>query len=590
MTPLLLALLTGCKIGEPGEAPARRLTPTQYNNTVRDLLGHTTADDWPEPEELETEGMGAQGAWPWNFPADIAVNGFEGIAEGQIASAYLIEQYQAAASHFSAYALHAPHYWTCEGISSLEDDAATRCAQDSILRFTSRAYRRPMTDEEQTRLLAFHTANVSEWGVLDGTRLSVQGVLMTPQFLYRLESAVSRDRPEALSDFEMASRLSYFLWDSMPDPALFEAAAGGKLSSTRQIEAESERMLADDKAREAVVHFHRQWLGFDEVYTANADMDTYQPQYLPDAWDMIDQEEELFVEEIEEVWSSYLIGARAGMVLEAELFVEKTIFDGGGSLYWLMTDNHGYVTTISSEETGEEQSTDRIYGITDADRLSGEVVSVSMDDGNLSYELLLTPAVFPAEQRAGVLTQPAVLAGLSHPVHPAPILRGVFIQERMLCQIIGQPPDGAETAAPADSLDVESTNRDRTEQATSPAECTGCHSMINPLGFAFESFDSMGGWRDIDNDLPVDASGTLDITGEGFSSAAELAGHLAVSRELHDCYTLLWTRYALGQSDPNAATLTALQEGFYSGDGDITELLIDITTSDAFRYRSGGAQ
>lgn len=590
MTPLLLALLTGCTIGDPGEAPARRLTPTQYNNTIRDLLGHESLSDWPQTDELEAEGVGVQGAWPWNFPADIPVNGFEGIAEGQIASAYLIEQYQAAASHFSAYALHAPYYWTCEGISGLQSAAAEQCAQASIERFTTRAYRRPLTDDERSRLLAFHTANVTEWGVLDGTRLSVQGVLMTPQFLYRLEDTVSRDRPQELSDFEMASRLSFFLWDSMPDPALFEAAASGKLSSARQIEAETERMLADDKAREAVVHFHSQWLGFEDVYTANADMDTYQPQYLPEAWDMIDPDEELFVEDIEEVWSSYLIGARAGMVLEAELFVEKTIFDGGGSLYWLMTDNHGYVTTLVSEEIADEQGTDRIYGVTDADLLDGEVVSVSLEDGNLSYELQLTPAVFPAEQRAGVLTQPAVLAGLSHPVHPAPILRGVFIKERMLCQVIGQPPDGAETAAPADSMDVESTNRERTAQATSPDECTGCHSMINPLGFAFENFDSMGGWRESDNDLPVDASGTLDITGEGFSGAVELAGHLAASRELHDCYTLLWTRYALGQADPDAATLAALQEGFYSDDGDITELLIDITTSDAFRYRTGGAQ
>ena len=590
MSPLLLALLTGCKVNDPGEAPIRRLTPTQYNNTISDLLGYSEAD-WDDLNEEEEEDSRA---WPWRFPEDIEIHGFEGYAEGQVASAYLIEQYQVAATHFSQYVMEAPSFWACDPSSGSAAEQA-QCAQTSMVRFATRAYRRPLQADEQDRLVAFFQRNVSEWGTSDGIRLTAQGILMSPQFLYRLEGLESedrkRDRPEALSDFEVASRLSYFLYNSMPDGTLFEAAASGELSSTDGIQAQVERMLADDRTRASVVHFHSQWLDLDGVYTVSADMDTYLPKYIPDYEDYIDPDEVLLVEEIEEVWSSYLIGARAGMVKEAELFVERTVFDGGGTLRWLMTDNHGYITQINSddEELGGG-STASLYGVTEADVLPGEQISVSMDDGNLSYELTFKPVTYPADQRAGVLTMPAVLAGHSHPVHPAPILRGVFVKERMLCQVIGQPPDGAEASAPADSLDVESTNRERTDAATAPAECAGCHSSINPLGFAFENFDSMGGWRDTDNGFDVDASGTLDVTGERFSSAVELAGHLAASEQLHDCYTLQWARYAFGQSDPDQTTLADLQERFYSGEGDIQQLLIDITTSDAFRYRSGGAQ
>ncbi|MDG1479111.1 MAG: DUF1588 domain-containing protein [Myxococcota bacterium] len=583
MTPLLL-LLTGCKTTDPGEAPVRRLTPTQYNNTISDLLGYSEAD-WSRLSE-ETD---AEAVWPWPFPADIEVHGFEGNAEGQIASAALVEQYQAAASHFAGFVPDAPEFWTCEPDSGGETEQLA-CAQQSIIRFTTRAWRRPLQAAEQDRVHALLETSIQEWGVSDGITLTAQGVLMAPQFLYRVEGLDDEGDAAAssLSDFELASRMSYFIYNSMPDPELFEAAASGDLSKKKGVTEQAARMLSEDRSRASVVHFHSQWLGIDDVYTANADMDTYQPIYLPEAADLIDPDEELFVEDIEEIWSSYLIGVRVGMVLEAELFVERTIFDGGGTLRWLMTDNHGYVTTIGSDAS-EDMGTDRIYGTTSADVLGGEDIEVLLEDGNLEYALTLQPVAYPADQRAGVLTQPAVLTALSHPVHPAPILRGVFIKERMLCETVGQPPDGAEASAPSDSLDVESTNRERTESATASPECVGCHQSINPLGFALENFDSLGGWRDTDNGYDVDASGTLDITGAHFSSPVELAAHLADSTQLHDCYTLQWTRYALGQSDPDPTILANLQDDFLASEGDIQQLIIDITASDAFRYRSGGA-
>jgi hypothetical protein len=578
MFSLWIALMVGCQTPDPAQTDLRRLTPNQYNLTVQELLGFADGD-WPDTEDERQ-------AWPWVFPADIEIHGFAGMAEGQVSSSYLVEQYQLAASHFANFVTDAPYFWTCVDREDLGDQALVSCAQDSILRLAHRAYRRPLTDDERGRLLAFHQSNIDAWGLERGIRVTTQGLLVSPQFLYMLEDQAAQGTPERLDAFELATRLSYFLWDTMPDASLFEAAATGKLETKEQVAEQARRMLVDDRARRSVVRFHHQWLDLDRVYAANPDMATYQPTYLPEAPTLVDPEEELGVEAMEEVWSSFLIAARAAMVAEAELFVERTLFDGDGTLGTLLTDNHGFVSQIE-HPMGDPLSTSRLYG--SVTLMDADPIRRRFEDGNFDYAIEIQAAEFSADERAGILTLPAVLTTLAHPVHPAPILRGVFLKERLLCEAVGQPPDGAETAAPADSLEVESTNRVRTEAATSPAGCAACHDQINPLGFAFENFDSMGGWRTTDNGLPVDASGTLVRTGQDFTHAASLSRHLAESRQVHDCYALQWARYASGQSHLSKEEITDIQETFFQTGGDVQQLLVDIVTSDMFRYRSEGA-
>jgi hypothetical protein len=334
-----------------------------------------------------------------------------------------------------------------------------------------------------------------------------------------------------------------------------------------------------------VVAFHSQWLGIGEVHSNRASMDAYLDHYLPDARS---QAEEDGLQDLEEVWSGSLIGMRRAMELEAELFVERTVFDGPGRLSDLLTDHHGYATTISGVENID---TFRVYGITEADVLPGERFVHSMDDGNLGFDLHVKPVTFPPDQRAGVLTLGAVLAARAHPVHPAPVLRGAFVLERIACEHIGQPPEGAEQLAPPDAIEVSSTNRERLEAVTSSGTCAECHVRINPLGFAFENYDSLGGWRDIDNGAAVDASGTLRLEHDGnqpFTDAVSLAKHLAGSDQVHDCYVRHWARFAYGHSgspmvDPN---LVAIQKRFRTEhDGRVRELLVDLATSLSFRTR-----
>ena len=584
----LSPLVAGCGKGEPqraldpGQAALRRLTPTEYNNSIRDLFGHRSADDWFEGSafDLDEEDLEEAGApWPQTLPPEVKIHGFEGHRAGQVASPYLAERYQAVAAHFGALAPYAPRFWMCD-VDALDAAAAEACAKDSVIRFASRAYRRDLTAKERTELTAFADANLDEAGLVDGVALSVAGVLSAPQFLYLAEPS---DGDSA--DWEMASRLSYFLYDSLPDAVLFEAASQGQLKTAAQVEVQVRRMLGDWRAREAVVHFHRQWLDLDAVFATRPDFETYMPLYMPDAEPEGDDE----LQDFEELWSGALIGLRLGMVREAELFVERTIFDGAGTLDKLLTDHHGFVTEL--EDSPYDLSTADLYGIPDTQVSDQVEEEFSVDDGNLGFDVRLRVATFPPEERSGVLTQGAVLTSLAHPVHPAPVLRGVFVLERMTCQSMGQPPDGAEGAAPPDAPDAEATNRLRLEAATADLVCSACHDRINPVGFAFEHYDSVGGWRDLDNGQPVDATGSLTLAGEPtrtFANAADLGRVLAQSRTVHDCYALNWTRYALGReltADDDAA-LTDIQDRFWQSGGDVPELLVTIATSPLFRAQT----
>lgn len=569
-----------------GQAPLRRLTPTEYNNTVRDLYGHRTALDWYTARELDDfeldELYEASGGprWPQTLPPEIPVHGFEGFREGQVASPYLVERYQAVARTFGALVTEAPHFWTCAP-EGLGDAALSDCARDSVVKLASRAYRRDLSDDERAALLAFHDANVAEQGVMDGVRLTTTGVLSSPQFLY-----VAEPDDGVTEHWALANRLSYFLYDSMPDPELFAAASQGELGTEAEVEAQVRRMLGDWRAREAVVHFHSQWLDLDGVYATRPDFETYMPIYLPELMDEREEDEQSF----EELWSAALIGLRVGMVREAERFVEDTVFERDGTLGDLLTDHRGYVTEIAEYDL----STADLYGVDDGDIGSGGVERLEFDDGNLGFEIAVRPANLPASQRSGVLTQGAVLTTLAHPVHPAPVLRGVFVLERLTCTELGQPPDDAEASAPPDSPDADATNRVRVEAATADPVCSGCHDRINPTGFAFEHYDSVGGWRDTDNGAPVDASGSLYLAGEGqltFRDAVELGQGLAGSRLVHDCYALHWTRYAMGRelTADDQASLTAIQDAFWASGGQVSELLVSIATSPLFRTQTPDA-
>ena len=575
-------------------APPLALTPAEYNNTIADLLGFPRdSEGWPErtalAERLSPRRAASKGVflpppppppWPWRFPAEPGADGFEGIVQGQNPSSYQVEELHLAAMHFASYALVSPTFFACEGWTDLPAEAGAECAWASIERFARRAYRRPLRPGERGRLLDFWQANRAAGPLDEAVALTVAGVLQAPPFHFRVEpnAAGGRgggDRAGSGADsWALASRLSYFLWDSMPDAELFAAAEAGELATAAGVERQARRMLDDPKARPAVVRFHHQWLGTEDVLLIAPARRAFGPRF-----GIAPRIETARDDDIE--WPTILGPVRHSLLLEAGLFVERTVFDGDGTFTALMTDHHGYLSDATAPIHGAG-------AVRDPDgapvTLPIEFVAVSIGRKD---SLTLYPARFPPEQRAGVLTLPAVLAVGAYAVQPGPILRGVRVLERIACMHLGTPIQGAETALPPDALAVESTNRERTATATDRPACASCHRRINPPGFAFEHYDALGAWRAEDNGQPVDASGTLRLPGGEtltFADGVDFARQLAASRRVRDCYALHWTRYALG--DRIAASEPALEpiRRRFRDDDSIRELLVSIAASDLFRF------
>jgi hypothetical protein len=288
-----------------------------------------------------------------------------------------------------------------------------------------------------------------------------------------------------------------------------------------------------------------------------------------------------------EFWSGVLNGTRWALFEELDLFVSSTVFDRSGTLKELLTSPHGWIGVVN-EGWVVPSDTSAMYGA--SEDVDGEVRRLEVFDGNFGYGIELRPVVHDPDQRAGLLTLGAVLAARSHPVDPASIRRGVLVLDRLLCEAPPPPPNGVDLSAPVE-LPAGATNRDALQARTSPAGCVSCHAAINPLGFAFEHYDALGGWRDLDRGELVDASGVLAVPGEPdrpFDDAVGLAHALAASDRVHDCYATRWIRYALGEPD------TALDDPRFDdvrirfrATSDVRGLLLDIASSDPFR---GGAR
>ena len=612
---------------ETHETAPLALTPTEYNNTVADLLGFPRdGEQWPKrppvadrisPRRAASKGVFSPppppDPWPWRFPAEPGADGFEGIAQGQSPSSYQVEELHLAGMHFGSFALLSPTFFACSDWTGLPSEERESCARASLLHFAERAYRRPLRDGERDRIEAFWQAQLAAEPIDEAVALTAAGILQAPAFHFKLEpvastardiepalrqaseagsstpsrrrqEAASRDsrhggqRGELLNSWELATRLSYFLWDSMPDEELFAAARSGDLETGEGVERQARRMLEDPKARPALVHFHHQWLGTDRVLLIAPARRAFGPRFgigtqLKNARDD------------DTSWPSIMGPVRHSMKLETELFVEQAIFGAEGTFTELMTGRRGYMSRATAPVYGQSVAT-----AADRPEVTMQIEYVAVSVGR-KKPLTLYPVEFDPDLRGGILTLPSVLAIGAYAVQPGPIPRGVRILERLACMELGEPVEGAETALPPDTVDAESTNRERTAAATKPRTCNSCHRRINPAGFAFEHYDAMGAWRAEDNGQPVDASGSLRLPGAEelvFDDGVDFARQLAASDRVRDCYALHWTRYAVGSRLARKAPgIEPIQQRFREDDS-IKELLISIAASDLFRQRAAG--
>jgi hypothetical protein len=498
-----------CQMTQVSAAPLRRLTREQYDNTIRDLLG--------------VEGHPSLG-----LAADEKLAAFFSNSISPV-SRLSVEQYRDSAENLAATAVKND----LEGLTHCTGEKQNAsCADAFIQSFGRRAFRRPLTTPEAARYRELFDANQAR-GFGQGIRVVLQTLLQSPNFVYLLElaPAPSSVGVTPLSGYEVASRLSYALWNTSPDDELLDAAGAGMLDAREGVRAQAERLLSRSRAQDAMSSFHLQWLGLDDLLDTNKDKQLF-PEY-------------------DEALKRALRDETTG-------FADFVIRRGDGRLE----------TLLSAPFTVAGPNVLSLYGVTAAAAVDGTVP--------------LDPA-----RRAGLLTQGAFLSAHAHPNQTSPVHRGLAVRKNLLCTDLPDPPANVNNNPPAP--DPKATTRQRFEQHRIDPTCAGCHELLDPLGVGFENYDAIGRYRSDENGLPIDASGKLTGTASGaaFTGAVELAKKLATSPEVRACVQKQWFRFSLGRFEgvEDACTLQALSAAFEASDFNVKELLLSLVTSDAFRYR-----
>ena len=497
-----------CDAPDVGIARLRRLTRAEYRNTIRDLLGLPAAIETFQPDDA-THGYAANAVVP---VTRVAVEDYQRSAESLAAAIDLVTLLPCNAADGSA------------------------CARTFIEDFGPRAYRRPLESSEIDSLLALFEQEHAEAGFDAAARLVVEAMLMSPSFLYRVELGAGGDGSDVvpLTDYELASRLSYFLWASTPDDALLAAAAQGSLSDPAELEAQARRMLEDDKARDALVSFYEQWLELTELTSIQKDAGLY-----PEA-------------------SPALLSA---MYVETMVFIDAVMRGPDPSLRHLLTASYSYANATMAEH----------YGVTPPSNDPGAWLKVEL----------------PAGQRSGLLTHASVMTALAEPNQASPVLRGQFVRARLMCSPPPPPPADADITPP--EVDPSLPTADRWAQHREDPACRGCHELMDPIGLGFSHYDAIGRWTTQDGEHPVDAGGEIlhggDLDGT-FDGAVELGARLAESPQVHQCVARQWLRFALGrfEAEEDQCSLDAIDLAFADDELDLHELVVAIVTSDTFRY------
>jgi hypothetical protein len=512
---------SACPAAQVAPTPLRRLTRFEYANTVRDLLGVD-----PSPAN--------------DLPADEVTNSFDNNARVLTVSSLHAEKYVLVSEALAAAAVQNLGALTSCDVAARGEDT---CAVELVRRFGRRAFRRPITPEDERLLMAAYTAGRTGGSYAEGIEVMIRAALQSPHLLYRLEITppASAGQPLIpLNPFELATRLSYLVWSSGPDDALLDAASNGGLATPEQLAAKARAMLADPKARPALANFFTQWTSVSRLGIVSKDSERF-PEFTP--------------------------ALRDAMARELPAFVEHVLWSADRALATLLTAPVGFVSGPLAE----------LYG-------------VAAPPGSATAPTLVT---LPQDQgRAGILTLAGFLSVQGHPDQTSPVLRGKFVRAMLLCQPPPPPPPDVDISVP--DIDQGGTARERfSAHLTAGTSCNGCHGLMDPLGLAFEHFDAMGRYRETDNGRPIDVSGDVIAVNDAalagpFHGVRQLADKLAASNDVRDCVATQWFRFAAGRSElgADACSLETLRGAFAASGGDLVELVVAMTQTDAFRYRS----
>jgi hypothetical protein len=501
----------------PGRVTIRRLNRSEFNNTVRDLVG---IDFRPGND----------------FPSDDVGHGFDNIADVLSLPPILMEKYLAAAGQVvdKAFADAAARRRILSSQPASDPWQAEAVRRD-LASFATRAFRRPATDDEIERLMNLRNrARQAGADEEEAFKAALQAVLVSPHFLFRIEldpADMAAGAIRELNGYELASRLSYFLWSSMPDEELFRQAADERLQDPDVLRAQVVRMLADPKAEALVQNFAGQWLQLRTLAELAPD-----PRRFPD-----------FDEAL-----------RSAMRRETELFFANMVREDGSVLDFLGADY-----TFVNERLA------RHYGMSG---VAGE-----------QFRRVPLPG-----QRQGVLTHASILLLTSNPTRTSPVKRGKWILDNFLGEPPPPPPDGVE---PLDeNAEALGSLRERMEQHRSNAACAVCHLKMDALGFGLENFDVVGAWRQSDGRFEIDPSGTLP-GGQQFAGPKDLMRILREEKrdEFCRCLAERMLVYALGRGlqSFDRCAVDAILKQLAADDYRFSALVQAVVTSDPFLLREG---
>ncbi len=504
----------------------RRLTHSQYNHTVRDLLGDQTL-----PAN--------------NFPKEDYIHGFKNQLEGQGIAPLQAEAYGAAAERLAVGAFRGGDH---RGLVSVKPASATdgATAETFVREFGRKAFRRPLTDSEAglyTRLLLHEAQRTSEF--FGGAKLIVETMLQSPHFLFRVERGASGP----FEQYEIASRLSYFLWDTMPTDEMLTAAGKGKFSTVAQIEAATRRMLDDPRAQISMHEFLAQWMRFDRLLSATRDRRRFR---------------------------EFNAEVAAAMAEET-----RRLFD---HLVW---QDKNFMEFFTADYTFVSSDLAKLY----------DLPAPAEEYARVQY---------PADSgRSGVLGQGTFLVLTSKPSETSPTARGLFVRNQFLGHEVPPPPPGVTTVLPVVTENSPMTNRQRLDVHLNSEACASCHRLIDPIGLGFEQYNAIGAFQKkmalvfapagrgeaarqrtpVTVELDLDTSAFIQgIDDSAFSTPRELGRILAESKTCQKCIVKQLFRYTFGreETEHDQPVIEELLVKFRDSGIRFRELIVAMATSKLF--------
>lgn len=491
----------------------RRLTRPQFRNAIRDVLG----------VEVDMNRLDAD-SWNGNF----AVIG----ASTVVTSETGVEQYQVAVEGavntvFADEAKRA-QLLGCTPTGTNPD----ACVRGFIEATGLRAWRRPLEAAEVDRLATLAAMASTELGsALEGARWATVALLTSPSFLYRAEvGASAAGGALRFTGHEMASRLAFLLWNSLPDQQLLDEAASGALGTPQGIRAAAERMLDSAKGRESVGAFAEEYMRLDRLVAQPKDASLY-PDYGPDL-------EAAMARDMRGAWEAIALDERASVL--------------------------GVFTTTKAVVNAPLA---KLYGL-DATGLDAT-----------TFRTVSLPADSP---RVGILGKAGFLSLFANQKEGSPTLRGKFIREALMCKHIPPPPGDVTAELEEPPANMPMTKRQRLELHRTNPTCAGCHALMDPLGLPLETFDAIGGYRTTDHGLPIDASGEVD--GQPVTDARAMARAMSESTAVAKCLVRKYYSYAVGhqEREVDGSVLNALATSFAGSGYQLRQLVLDTVTHDAF--------